>query len=161
MTNQNEVDKDETAPLSEKVGVVGELTFEITHEDGTTETHKEKNLMVNTGLAFVASRMIGNTPAVVSHMGVGTGATAPVAGNTALESPISGRATVSASASGAVVTYVAVFGPGVATGAWTEAALFNAASLGTMTCRTTFGVKTKLAGDSFTVTWTNTIAAAQ
>lgn len=149
-----------TKPINETIGIVGHLKIEINRADGSVEVHEEKNLMVTTGTAFVASRMIGNTPAVVSHMGVGTGTTAPVAGNTGLQTPITGRATVAASVSGNVVTYVAVFAPGVATGAWAEAGLFNAASAGTMTCRTVFGVKTKDAGDQITITWTNTITAA-
>ena len=42
----------------------------------------------------------------------------------------------------------------------TEAGIFNAASGGTMLCRTVFAVVNKQADDTMTVTWTVTIAAS-
>jgi hypothetical protein len=59
---------------------------------------------------------------------------------------------------GAVVTYVATFGPGVGTGAIVEAGIFNAASSGTMLCRTVFSVVNKGADDAMTITWQITVS---
>ena len=47
-----------------------------------------------------------------------------------------------------------------ATGAVTEAGIFNAASGGTMLCRTVFSVVNKGADDSLSVTWTITLTAS-
>ena len=66
--------------------------------------------------------------------------------------------TTSASSSGAVVTYICAFSAGEGTGALTEAGVFNAASSGTMLCRTEFAVVNKGAADSMTITWTVTVS---
>ena len=47
---------------------------------------------------------------------------------------------------------------GDATGAVTEAGIFNAATSGTMLCRTTFDVINKGASDTMSVTWTITVS---
>lgn len=115
------------------------------------------NLVVTAGKGFVASRMIGTSANVMSHMAVGSGSTAAAAGDTALGSEL-GRTTTSASASGAVVTYSSTFAAGTGTGAVTEAGILNASSSGTMLCRTVFSVVNKGASDSMTVSWTVTVS---
>ena len=118
------------------------------------------NLVVTAGKGFVASRMIGTSAGVMTHMAVGTGTTDPAAGDTALETQVGSRKafTTSASVSGAVVTYVCAFSAGEGTGALTEAGIFNASSSGTMLCRTEFSVVNKGASDSMTITWTVTVS---
>ena len=56
------------------------------------------------------------------------------------------------------IAYVASFVAGVGTGAVTEAGVFNAASAGTMLCRTVFSVVNKGAADSMSITWTITVS---
>ena len=116
------------------------------------------NLVVTTGKNLVASRLVGTTPAVMSHMAIGSGTTAAAAGNTALGTELGRVSLTSGSASSAVVTYVATFAAGTGTGAVTEAGLLNASSSGTMLARTVFSVVNKGANDSMTVTWTVTVS---
>ena len=116
------------------------------------------NLVVTTGKNLVASRLVGTTPAVMSHMAIGSGTTAAAAGNTALGTELGRVSLTSGSASSAVVTYVATFAAGTGTGAVTEAGLLNASSGGTLLCRTFFSVVNKGANDSMTVTWTVTVS---
>jgi|TARA_R100001082_G_C4241604_1_gene107575 hypothetical protein len=116
------------------------------------------NLVVTTGKNLVASRLVGTTPAVMSHMAIGSGTTAAAAGNTALGTELGRVSLTSGSASSAVVTYVATFAAGTGTGAVTEAGLLNASSGGTLLCRTVFSVVNKGANDSMTVTWTVTVS---
>ena len=52
-----------------------------------------ENLVVNSGLAVAAQRLITNS-AIPTHIGVGTGNTAPAAGQTALVTPLGSRAAV-------------------------------------------------------------------
>ena len=111
------------------------------------------NLIVTVGKQFIASRMIGTSSAVMSHMGIGTTATTPVAGNTTLANQIARVGDLAASVSGAIVTYSATFGPGVGTGSVVEAGIFNASSGGTMLCRTVFPVINKDAGETIVITW--------
>jgi hypothetical protein len=51
-----------------------------------------------------------------------------------------------------------MFPAGTATGAITEAGIFNAATGGTMLCRTTFPVINKGSADSLAVTWVVTVS---
>lgn len=131
----------------------GKLTISLNDE----VVREVDNLVVTAGKEFVASRMIGTSANVMSHMAVGSGSTAAAAGDTALGSEL-GRTTASASASGAVVTFSSTFSAGTGTGAVTEAAILNASSSGTMLCRTVFSVVNKGASDSMTVSWTVTVS---
>jgi len=70
------------------------------------------------------------------YTAVGTGTNAPAAGDTALQTELARVANV-ATSSVNVLQLSATFGPGVATGAVTEAGLFSASSSGTMYARTT------------------------
>jgi len=121
------------------------------------------NLVVTVGKNFIAASMIKttvNTPAAMTHMAIGFGTTTQAIGNTALVSEQQ-RNTFDGgypTAPAAVVTYRSTFTAGQATGAVTEAGIFNAASGGTMLCRTTFSAINKAAADSMTITWTITIA---
>ena len=116
------------------------------------------NLVVTAGKGYVASRMKDASTTAMSHMAIGSGATAAAAGNTALGSELGRVSLTSTNVSGAVVTYVATFAAGTGTGAVTEAALLNASSSGTMLCRTVFSVVNKGSADSMTITWTVTVS---
>lgn len=118
------------------------------------------NLVVTAGKGFVALRMIGTSVGVMTHMGVGTGTTDPVVGNTALETQVGSRIafTTSAAVSGAVATYITAFAAGEGTGALTEAGIFTASSSGTMLARTEFSVVNKGSADTMTITWTVTVS---
>ena len=144
--------------LNENIKARGEVTFVLKDEHGDVKETFSKNLVVNVGLAFITSRLIGTTAAVMSHMAVGSGATAPAAANTALGTEL-GRVALSSSTqvtttvANDAVQYVATFGAGVGTGAIAEAGLLNAASAGTLLARTTFAVVNKGALDSLSITW--------
>lgn len=116
------------------------------------------NLVVTDGKEYVASRMKDTTKSAMSHMAIGTNSTAAAAGNSALGGEADRQSLTSTTVSGAVVTYVATFGPGDGTGAITEAGLFNASSSGDMLCRTVFAVVNKGASDSMTITWSVTVS---
>lgn len=139
----------------------GQLRVVLTGADGQVkEDHTLKNLVVDTGLNFIVNRMKEATATVMSHMTLGTGTTAAAAGNTTLETEITGArvALTSTTVAANQITYIASFAAGTGTGAVTEAGILNAASGGTMLCRTVFPVVNKQAGDSMTVTWTVTVS---
>ena len=139
--------------------MVGELTITVFDEEGKVKDQRDlKNLVVSAGKTFIASRMVGTSQAIMSHMAIGTGTTTPAVAQTTLTTE-AGRVTLaSSSASSNQVTYTATFPAGTGTGAITEAGIFNAVSAGTMLCRTTFPVVNKAAGDSIAVTWTVTVS---
>lgn len=141
--------------MNEQIKAQGKLHILLKSEDGTVLVDKTvPNLVVSVGRNFIASRIAGNATPVMSHMAVGTSATAPAIGNTTLGAEVGRVAITSGTASSSDVTYIATFGAGVGTGALVEAGLFNAASLGTMLCRTTFAVVNKGASDTLQITWT-------
>lgn len=149
----------------EKLGLSGHLTITLKDAAGNTKEVREvKNLVVNTGLGFITSRMVGTTDAVMSHMGLGSDTTAAAAGDTDLGSLLGTRkaldsATRSGSSNESII-YVATFDPGEGTGAVTEAGIFNASTAGTMLCRTVFPVVNKQAADTLQITWTLTLSAS-
>lgn len=139
----------------------GRLNIVLTDKDGNIkETREETNLVVDAGLEFICDRMEGTTQAVMSHMAVGSDNTAPAAGDTDLGSILGSREAIdSTTATNNTIVYVCGFEAGDGTGAITEAGIFNAATGGTMLCRTTFAVVNKAADDTMTITWTITLTA--
>lgn len=146
--------------INEILKAKGDVSIVMTREDGSVENIDIHNLVVNTGLNYIVSRMKDTSATAMSHMELGTGTTAAAAADTALQTAISGSrvALTSTTVSSNTITYVASFPAGTGTGAVTEAGIFNAASAGTMACRTVFPVVNKQAGDSMTVTWTITVS---
>jgi hypothetical protein len=115
------------------------------------------NLVVDTGLDYIASRMKDTTQTAMSHMAIGDGTNDPAAGDTGLQNQLGRVSLLSTTVTSNSVEYVATFPAGTGTGAVTEAGIFNASSGGTMLCRTEFAVINKAAGDSMTITWTVTV----
>lgn len=141
--------------IKERIRAKGTLRLVLTGADGTVrDDRKLQNLVVTTGLTFIASRMASDSASVMSHMALGTGDTEPAIGDTTLGVEVAREALTSASASANVVSYAATFDPGVGTGAITEAGIFNDASSGVMLNRVTFPVVNKQAGDTLSIAWT-------
>jgi len=137
----------------------GKLTVEIKDKDGKVkDTRQLTNLVVSDGLDFIASRMKDATATAMSHMAIGTGSTAAASGDSALGTEAARQALTSTTVNNNAVSYVASFAAGTGTGAITEAGILNAASSGTLLCRTVFSVVNKGASDSMTITWTITIS---
>ena len=149
--------------LNDKLTVTGNVFVKVFDAQGNVKDSREfKNLVVTAGKTFIASSMLKttNSPAAMTHMGLGTGATAAAVGDTTLQTPISGsRVTFSSATSSTnVVTYVASFPAGTGTGAVTEAGIFNDPTTGTMLCRTVFAVVNKGANDAMSITWQITVS---
>lgn len=149
--------------LTENIKAKGVLTLVLKDEFGNVKAQEEKNLVVNTGLAYIASRMRSADATVMSHMAVGAGTTAAAAADTQLgielgRVALDSTTLVTTNVTNDSVQYVSTFGAGTATGAVTEAGLFNNSSAGTMLCRTVFPVINKGALDTLVITWKVTIA---
>jgi hypothetical protein len=143
----------------ENVKVTGRLIITLRDEQGVVKDTREiNNLVVTTGLSHIASRIAGNSVSAMSHMAVGTGTTAVAASNTALVTETARIPLASTTPGTANIVYVANFGPGVGTGALTEAGLFNNSSGGILLCRTVFPAFNKLSDDTMTINWTVNLA---
>jgi hypothetical protein len=148
--------------INEELKLRGDVAIVLKDKDGNVKDSREiHNLVVSSGLEFICSRMAGTSAGVMSHMALGSGTTAAAAGQTDLVSILGSREALdSTSASSNTITYVSSFEANEATGAVTEAGIFNAASSGTMLCRTVFAVVNKAADDTMSVTWTITLTAS-
>ena len=137
-------------------GIVAILAFD---DCGRLKTRRDiKNLVVDSGRAFIAARITGDVPPM-SHMAVGL-ASAPAMPLECRLGQEHGRVPLSASqCSDFTVTYIAKFPAGVGTGELTEAGIFDAEVDGTMLCRTSFEAVQKCATDAITVTWSVSIQA--
>lgn len=139
----------------------GDVALVLRDKNGNVKDERKiKNLIVNTGLNFICDRM-KNDETAMSHMALGSGSTAAAAGDTTLGTQLGSREALdSDTVSSNTITYTSSFEAGDATGAVTEAGIFNATSGGTMLCRTVFAVVNKSADDSLSVTWTITLTAS-
>jgi len=146
--------------MKDNLKASGNLTVTLTKPSGAKETTVVKNLIVDTGTGYIASRMNSTAEGVLSHMAIGTDSTAAAAGDTTLGTETSRVAFDTLSVTNNVLTYTATFGAGVGTGAIVEAGLFNDPTTGTMLCRTVFPVINKGADDSLAIDWDVTISAS-
>ena len=123
-------------------------------------------LVVTTGKAIIAKRLIGATPAQAEpqYQAIGTGTTAEAAAQTALVTEYTtgtwtGYARVAGTTSTVTTTNtndtyqnVATFtAPSAVSPA--ESGLFDALTVGTMLCRATFTAVALATGDSLQLTW--------
>ena len=148
--------------INEDLKLRGDVAIVLKDKDGNVKDSREiHNLVVSAGLEFICSRMADVSANVMSHMALGSDTTAAAAGQTDLLSILGAREALdSSTASNNTITYVSSFEAGEGTGAVTEAGVFNAASSGTMLCRTVFAVVNKAADDTMSVTWTITLTAS-
>lgn len=147
--------------MKDMTKINGKLEIVLKDKDGNIKDQRNvKNLVVNTGLGYIASRIKDATATPMTHMAVGSGTTAPSANDTDLQSILGSREVLdSTDVTGANVAFSCGFEAGEGTGAITEAGLFNSATGGTMLCRTTFPVINKGASDTLSIVWTVTISA--
>lgn len=145
--------------LSENLKATGKLKIELFDSSGALKASELiDNLVVTSGLSYIASRMKDATATAMTHMAIGAGTTAAALGDTALGSELGRVALTSTTVTTNSIAYVATFGAGVGTGAVTEAGILNAVSAGTLLCRTVFSVVNKTSSDTLAITWTVTVS---
>jgi len=149
----------------ETLKLSGKLQIVHRDKDGNIkQTREHDNLIVNAGLDFITSRMLGASKAVMSHMALGSDGTAAAAGQTDLGTTLGSRkalgGAVQSGSNNEQIVFTTTFAAGEATGAVAEAGIFNAATGGDMLCRTAFPVVNKAAGDTIAITWTITFSVS-
>ena len=147
--------------LVERPAVKGFFQAVLTRPDGSVLYHAQPNLIVSSGWDLLCNVLgLNAQPSDLTHIAVGTGTTAAAAADTALETELARLTATYAHTAGTMAcTFSRNFGAGQATGALTEAGLFNAASAGTMFNRVVYDVINKQAGDTLAMTFTITFAA--
>ena len=147
--------------IDESMQLHGAMTLIVQRANGDTETIYQDNLIVNVGFDFIADAIgkSASRPSVMGYIALGTGTTAAAATQSALVTEIDRNAATYAHTAGTkTFTFTADFLAGDATGAITEAGVFNAASDGIMFDRVVFPVVNKGADDSLTAVFTFTMS---
>ncbi len=147
--------------IQESMQLHGAMTLIISRANGDTETVYKDNLIVNVGFDFIADAVgkSASRPSVMGYIALGTGTTAAAATQSALVTEIDRNAATYAHTAGTkTFTFTADFLAGDATGAITEAGVFNAATAGIMFDRVVFPVVNKGADDSLTAVFTFTMS---
>jgi len=144
----------------------GKVDILLYDENGTIKDERHfDNLIVDAGFEGVAYEIAPHNGAATTgpwnYIAIGTGSTAPAAGDTALVSELArlqnGTATYTTT-SGKQLQLQVSFGPGQGTGNIAESGLFNAGSGGDLHARQTFNAISKGASDTLNVTWTITLS---
>lgn len=147
--------------IQESMKLHGAITLMLKKANGDVETVHKDNIIVDVGFDFIADAIgkSASRPGVMGYIALGTGTTAAAAGQTALVTEIDRNAATYAHTAGTkTFTFTADFAAGDATGAITEAGVFNAASSGIMLDRVVFPVVNKGADDSLTAVFTFTMS---
>ncbi|QDR81336.1 hypothetical protein [Sporomusa termitida] len=144
-----------------EVKVTGSLKLTLRKADGAVEVRRKDNIIVSTGFDAICDSL-GKTsgrPAAFGYIALGTGTAAPALSQSALVSEIARQAATYAHVAGTqVMTFSSTFEPGAATGAISEAGVFNGASAGTMLDRVLFNVINKGENDTLTAQFQFTLS---
>lgn len=148
----------ENLKTNDGIKITGSVRKQLFNSEGNLiYDHTDSNLVVTVGKAYLATWLAAASQSgeFMSYIGLGTGSTAPTIGDTNLQTSLPTRVqgTLSTPGSTNIWQNVASFGPGIDTGAITEAGLFSVSTLGTMFARQVFAVVNKGAGDTFVLTW--------
>jgi hypothetical protein len=147
-------------PFDEIIPIRGRVELILRDERGRFKARRMvNNLVVTAGKNHIADQL-SSAPGggAMSHMAIGSGSTAPAAGDTTLVTEIDRNALTSRTDAGNVVTYVGDWAAGDGTSAdIEEAGIFNAGAAGTMLARAVFTQINKGASDTLKITWTVTV----
>lgn len=145
----------------EELKLVGSMTLRLQRENGDVEVVHRDNIIVNNGFDLIVDSLGKATgrPNAISHVAVGTGTTGEAPTQTTLVTEIARVSGTYAHTAGTkVFTFTADFPAGTATGALTEAGVFNASSAGTMLDRVVFPVVNKGSLDTLQAVFTFTLS---
>lgn len=136
----------------------GIMTIDVSRPDGTAEKIVKHNMIVDSGFDFICEAVGGATqPKPVNKIQVGSGTSDTTADMTALEAKIAeGEASYNHTIGTKVFSLSSHFAAGEATGAITEAGVFNAD--GVMLDRVTFKVANIDEDDEITVNFQFTLS---
>lgn len=94
--------------------------------------YEKNNLIVSVGRNFLFDRLKDNSSDYLDYIAVGTGTTAPVLSDIALETELSRKQATNKTATTSSFVIETDFGPAEAIGVWREAGIFNASIAGIM-----------------------------
>ena len=141
--------------------LTGRVNYKLFDKSGKLKEERDiNNVVVTAGKDFLADWLAAASQAgaFMQYLALGTGTNAASSSDTVLQTEVGTRVAGSLSSTTNVWQNQGSFGPGVATGAITEAGVFSAAAAGTMLARQVFAVINKGAADTLQVTWQITLS---
>lgn len=145
------------------IGITGRLRFVFRNiETGAVRESEYRNLIVTLCKEMIAARLAGGGgDCDITYVAVGTDATTPAIGDTALGTELDRNALASISAAGSVITATGFFGAAEANGTLTEMGLFGEAASATPDSGTLINhaaiSETKTSSETMTIECTLTI----
>lgn len=107
----------------------GSVLFVLKNEQGKIiQSFSKDNLIVDLGKNFIASRIIGSSQNVMTHIAIGSVSSVPSSSDTTLESEIARAVLDTATVNENVISLSVAFAAGVGTGTIREAGIFNDAN---------------------------------
>jgi len=158
----------EVPSVEDRTTVVGHVILQVfdTNTGELKYKMENHNLVVDVGLDEMSQATFGVGGAgstFFDYIEIGTGTTAPVAGDTTIETSACARIqdaspdSNSATSGETSTSVISSFDGGTCAGAITEAGIFNALTGNQLLARSTFGAVTISAGDTLNVNYTITI----
>ena len=144
----------------ETISLKGRIRFMLRSAEGEVKgVYTTENVITTDGKNFLTGWLAAASQATpwMGYVALGTGTT-PASSSDSVMEVETARVAGAVSSSANVWQNQATFGPGVATGAITEAGLLSDASGGTLMAHRTFSPLNKAATDFLEVTWQVTFA---
>lgn len=138
----------------DKIGITGDLYIALYDANGNLKDDRSiKNMVVDTGKELIAALIAGSTNKP-NYIGLGTDNTPTGSDHTVLSAEVGARfAFNTATSTDNIATFTASLNPGVGTGSYSEAGIFDTLTGGIMLARTTFNIITKTSVDKLVITW--------
>lgn len=146
--------------MNEALKLHGAMTAHLIKEDGTVQVTQKNNMIVEVGFDFIANAIgaVTSRPAIMQGIAVGTGTTAVASTQSQLVSQLAYKAAnYSHLSQTKVFTFDTTYLPGEATGAISEAGVFNGDG-GVMFDRVVFSVINKGPNDTLKITFSFTMS---
>lgn len=141
--------------MLEKIHIKGTPTFTLINGDGeVVSKFTTPNIITSAGRNYIASRMFNNTAPTMSWIAIGSNGTPTLFADSQLYAETARNSMQDYFLTQNIITYKAVFGPGVGTGIIQEAGTFNSSNTNNyMISRVAFPAFTKSSADTVIVEW--------
>ena len=145
--------------ISDKIKISGSVVIALVDPHGLVELHSHDNLLVTGGASWIAAKLAGSTLLEMDTVALGTGSTAPVSGDTALEDEVMRDTDVYGPTQGrAPDTNTLIIAGAIPADTWAgeinEAGIFAGP---VMTNRVVFPAVTKAIDQAVYIAWTLTV----
>ena len=122
-----------------KLRLRGEVIVRVYKGGRLLETHRTSNMVVDTGLEYIAELLAGLTAVYPNYVGVGTNGDTPLPTDTALREELGRVEASERSREGATAIWLAWFGAdSTFNGEWRETGLYTSSTGGTLIARAVF-----------------------